>query len=193
MRLVIFTALCLAGCDGGQARTFAATLTDATETSCRGVTRHAAFEQDTLDEIAEDLEEAYADRLLETGAPTIGRTLRLVERSDEVRAWFEVEGASGEAVFFAHAGVVYRGPPQDGFIEARFALTENDDLADEEAGLELCGERLHAEGVLSLTDGDGVQGRIRWRDRLYLDAAPSRCLAFIDCSRSIAVDGLPLD
>jgi hypothetical protein len=186
------TLIAVTGCADSGARTFAATLSDALETSCRATTRHVAFEQDVLDEIAEDLEEDYASAMLEAPPPPLGRILHLLEREQEVQAWFDVAG-SGEPVPFANAGTVYRGEPQDGYVEARFAVTRNTDEGDEDAGLELCGDRLLVEGVLSLTDDDGVQGRIRWLERHHVEAVPSRCLAWIDCARDILVDGLPLD
>ena len=192
MRRLVFALPVLAGCTGGDARTFAATLTDALEMSCTGHTRHAAFEQEALDEIAEDMEEEYEAAMIASPPTPLGRVMHLVEREDEVQAWFDVANG-GEPVPFAHAGVVYRGPPQDGYIEGRFAVTRNDDEDDGDAGRELCGDRLLSEGVLSLTDGDGVQGRVRWRDLRYVEATPSRCLAWIACVRNILVDGLPID
>lgn len=193
MRPVALVLLLAAtGCADGEARVFAATLHDAAETTCRGVSRHAAFEPELLEDLAEDLEDAYASAALASPPTPFGRVLHLHERDDAVHAWFDAPGAAGDPVPFAHPGAVYRGPPRDGYVEGRFAVTLNLDEDDEDAGLELCGDRLLAEGVLSLTDGDGLEGRIRWRELHYVDAVPSRCLAWIECARDVLVDGLPL-
>ena len=58
---------------------------------------------------------------------------------------------------------------------------------------ELCGARPIARGVLSLTDGDALQGRIRWSDYSYIATADSACAASIVCSRDILVEGAQID
>lgn len=193
--LVSVLTCAIVGCASSEAsRQLAVTVTDATEIECAGISSSAALEQQTMDSIAKDIERAWEEaREREPPSPE-GRVMRVNETELGMQAWFDPHPVSNfDPERFDNPLVVYVGDFHDGYIEGVYRDVFNTDKDDEDAGRELCGDRLRVSGTLSLTDAKGILGRIRWQEHTYVDSVTSACAGRIECVRDIAVDGLELE
>ncbi len=190
-------AMCLAGCvDAPSSRQMAVTLMDVPEIECVGVSLSAALEAETMEELAKERERLCEDEHVFSPPTPEGRIMRVNETDKEMRAWFDPHpGAESvvDAERYDSPLVVYVGEFHDDYIEGVYTDVFNTDELDEEAGRMLCGDRVRAHGVLSLTHAKGILGRIRWEHHVYVESVTSSCAGRIDCVRDIAVDGLELD
>jgi hypothetical protein len=184
------------GCNEPTSRQAAVTLLDAEEIECVGVTTSEAFEQETMDSIAKDVERQWEDEK-QTDPPTPeGRTMRINETEEQMQAWFDPHPSTdlvSDSERYDSPEVVYVGEYHDDYVEGVYEEIFNTDEQDEDAGRELCGDRVRVRGTLSLTDAKGILGRIRWLHIFYIDGVTSACAGRIECVRDIAVDGLELD
>ena len=195
--VVALAFVVLAGCDGQAAsRQLAVTLLDAPRIACVGITNTPALEQETMDSIAKDLERQWRDQREQDPPAAEGRVLRVNETERAMQAWFDPHPGSdffSDAEAYDSPFVVYAGDVQEGYLEGQFVEVFNTDKQDEDAGRELCGDRARMQGILSVTDDDGILGRIRWTHHVWVDSVTSACGGRIDCVRDIGVDGLELE
>jgi len=195
-RLSLLLLLALCGCDESSSRLFAVTVLDTARMDCKATTNSDEIEQLTIDALADDIRRAW-QKTQETYPPTpLGRLLYVVTIEQQVLAWFDPAWGAEENPShhrYDDPGSVYQGELQDDLIAANFEELINTDDVDEDFERELCGARPIARGVLSLTDGDALQGRIRWSDYSYIATADSACAASIVCSRDILVEGAEID
>ncbi len=188
--------LALCACDDSSARLFAVTVLDTTGMECKATTHSEQIAQETIDALADDIRRAW-QKTHETYPPTpLGRLLYIVEIEQRVLSWFEPSSGAEDTPSYHRyddPGSVYQGELQDDLVEASYEELVNTDDVDEDFERELCGPRPMARGVLSLTDGDALQGRIRWSDYSYIATADSACSADIVCARDILVEGAEID
>lgn len=173
-------------------RSFAVTVTDALELDCVASSDSPALEQETLDAIAKDLSKAWEKEAEVSPPRPRGRVLLVNELRHELNAWFEPD-PKGDDEPFTDPLAVYRGEPRDGYLEGIFEDLVSTDEEDEEAGRELCGPRVLARGVLSLTDDDGILGRIRWTQNRYVSSVDSTCAGLVACARDVRIQGLEME
>jgi hypothetical protein len=194
--LVVLLSLGVLGCADKSSREFAVTITDALEIECKGVTNNAAFESETVEALAKERGKAW-EKLTEVDPPAPeGRRLWVNELDLRMEAWFEpMSGAPSimESDSFDSPLVVYSGSVNDGFIEGEYVDTINTDVDDEDQGRELCGDRVNVSGTLTVTDKDGIEGRIRWTELSYISAVVSSCHGWIECVRDIRIEGLEVE
>lgn len=193
----LFGSLMIAcGCSPPRSRLFAITLQDATEIECEGVSLSPTFEQADVDQLARDLEGAMeAQRKADPPTPE-GRMLRVNEIEDRMRAWFDPYTTVADFNAprqYATPTTVYEGEPHDDYIEGWYEDRFNTDQQDAVNERQLCGERLRASGLLTVTDEDGVMGRIRWTDVLWLEAGISACGGQVSCVRNLEIEGLEVE
>ena len=194
---MLTTLACVTGCTEDGSREFSVTVLDATEIECTGFSSSDAFEQDTMDAIADDIRKQYK-KASETDPPTpLGRRLWVNELERSVQAWFEPRpGQSAQMpedpsqLAFDSPLVVYSGNVNESFIEGKYSDFVNTDDEDEDAGREPCGNRSVVEGVLQVTDNAGIDGRIRWTTLLYVASVVSSCAGHVSCVRDIRIEGL---
>jgi hypothetical protein len=180
------------GCGGNSSREFAVTTLDGEEVDCTGVTNSPAIGQETVDAIAKDARKAW-EMAREMDPPTrVGQRLWVNELALDVEAWFEPRSGAAQpaGIGFDSSEVVYRGRINDDYIEAEYADVINGDAEDEDLGRELCGDRVIVAGVLTVTDGNGIEGRVRWTENTYIGTVPSSCLGWVSCVRDIRIEGL---
>jgi hypothetical protein len=185
----------LLGCEQRAAREFAVTVVDAAEIECVGVSNSPGFEQDTMDTLAKNYAKAYKQEHEGEPLTPVGRRLWVNELDHRIEAWFETR--TGQAAVddsgFDSPLVVYGGDPQEGFIEGSYTDTVNTDDVYEEIGRKLCGPRTSVTGTLSVTDADGISGRIRWTEFRYVDSVRSACDGWFTCARDIKLEGLEVE
>jgi hypothetical protein len=192
MALLLALATATSACGEPSTRSFAVTVTDAMELHCVGYSDSPALEQETLDAIAEDLSDAWEDETELLPPQPRGRVLLVNELRHKMEAWFEPHAEAADEPFTTPLAI-YRGDPQEGFLEGTFEDLFNSDEEDDEAGREPCGPRPHARGVLSVTDDDGVLGRIRWTEYAWISSVDSACAGHVDCARDVRIEGLEME
>ena len=109
-----------------------------------------------------------------------------------MEAWFEPHPEAADEPFTTTLAI-YRGEPREGYLEGIFEDLFNTDDEDEKAGRQPCGRRPLARGVLSVTDDDGVLGRIRWTEYHYVSSVDSACAGHVDCARDVRIEGLEME
>ncbi len=194
-QLATLMALTLAGggCQPSTTRSFAVTVTDALTLDCRGVSKNAAIEQEALDSIAKDTSKSWEKEAKKSPPRPHGRVLLINELEHQMQAWFEPRPEADTDAPFAGPLAVYRGELHEGYLEGSYDDLFSSDEEDEDAGREPCGPRPLAGGVLSLTDDDGVLGRVRWTEYQYVSSVTSACAGWIACARDVRVEGLEME
>jgi hypothetical protein len=205
----------LAGCSSPEAQTYAVTLLDSDVLECTGSAQGLLADPVALAELADELRKAWKKDHEAAPARPVPRQLQVNELGDRMQAWFGGESSSttlgdagaaddlldgglgeeGVAALSAAFGfdapeAVYQGELRDGYVEGSYVSSIDTDQQDEEEGRLLCGPRARAEGTLTVTKVDGVQGRIRWVHTAWVSSDFSACEGRVDCARNIAVEGL---
>ena len=186
------TLLLASGCgDELGARRFAITVTESATLDCAGYPG-PFVEQDTVDALAKSAEKAWRDAHEREPATPQGNVLYLLELEGSVQAWLESASYDAAVPWAGLSGpsVVYAGQAHPGYLDLSYADSFNTDADDELFGLQPCGDRLHALGVLSGTlVGDILEGRVRWTEVQYVGSAFAACDGRVECARDVALAG----
>jgi hypothetical protein len=190
---LLLASAVLLGCENETSRRFAVTITDTTDTECDGFSNELGLSQSNIDDLAVEIRRSW-EANAEADPPTAeGRLLRVNEVDTRMSAWFDpyvtLADLSGPRSY-DDPSTVYEGEVLADQIQGLFEVRFNTDDEDQETQRTLCGNRLHYAGLLSLTDGEGVQGRIRWAEYTWIESPLTACAGYVVCTRNIALEGL---
>jgi hypothetical protein len=191
--LVALLALGLAACKAPGSRRFAVTVQDSIEAECVGVSDDYEIAQETIEGLAQDVERVWEATQLANPPLPEGRLLRVNEVENRMRAWFDPYLSANDFIIphrYADPRTVYQGEVQDEYVEGIYEERFNTDIEDEQRGRPPCGDRLRVHGIMTLTEAEGVRGRIRWTEVQWVDTSTSSCGGYVSCARDIQLEGL---
>ena len=214
--LPVAAVLLALGCSTPKAQTFAVTLLDSTTLDCAAYPVGLLSDPVMLQNIAKAQGKAWQDAYVSSPPRPEARILRINELETRMQAWFDpspadsgradsgiagvggglsAEIVSGGTPTFAYDAptTVYQGELHNDYVEGLYADSLDSDPEDQDAGRYACGPRTSAQGMLTVTKVNGVQGRIRWTDVTWVGSEFAVCEGHVDCVRNIAVEGLSVE
>ena len=200
-RILLISAMALAGCNANPTKKFSVTVTDADLTACDAYAITPSFSGTNLTQLAHAVELDYQTRHHISPSVPQGRILNELESDRGMEAWFDSFEGIDQFGNLSPVGPneVFKGDLQDNYIDGTFlAITNlNNTMSGPQGGGDKmtkpdaqCVELVTVnEQILATLYGGGIDGRIRRTDIGYQNFGISPCDVAIRCTRYQALSG----